>query len=90
MAKVHNFFEMWQSSQTLRATQKESRTQNKWMTAVKYISDTAEIVEAACSLFHDDGVAAFKLSEKSPLQPAMSGKHLLGGQTQVLNVRPIK
>jgi hypothetical protein len=24
------------------------------------------------------------------LQPAMSGKHLLGGQTQVLNVRPIK
>jgi len=29
MAKVHNFLEMWQGSQNLRATQKESRTQNK-------------------------------------------------------------
>jgi len=29
MAKVYDFLEMWQGSQTLRATQKESRAQNK-------------------------------------------------------------
>jgi len=34
MAKVHDFLEMWQCSQNLRATQKESRTQDKQMTAV--------------------------------------------------------
>jgi len=33
MAKVHDFLEMWQASQNLRATQKESSTQNKQMTA---------------------------------------------------------
>jgi hypothetical protein len=34
MAKVHTFLEMWQGSQTLRATKKESRAQNKKMTAI--------------------------------------------------------
>jgi len=34
MAKVHDFLEMWQGSQNLRATQKESRPQNKLITAV--------------------------------------------------------
>jgi len=34
MAKVHEFLGMWQGSQTLRATQKESRDQNRQMTAV--------------------------------------------------------
>jgi len=34
MAKVHDFLEMWQGSQNLHATQKESRAQNKQMTAV--------------------------------------------------------
>jgi len=29
MAKVHDFLQMWQGSQNLRAAQKESRTQNK-------------------------------------------------------------
>jgi len=29
MAKVHNFLEMWQGSQNLCATQKESPAQNK-------------------------------------------------------------
>jgi hypothetical protein len=29
MAKVHDFLEMWQGSQNLRATQKEFRAQNK-------------------------------------------------------------
>jgi hypothetical protein len=90
MAKVHDFLEMWQGSQTLRATQKESRAQNKQMTAVGYISDTEEIVKASWSKFHHDGAAAFKLSEKSPVPPALSAKDLPGGRTQVLNVRRIK
>jgi len=44
MAKVHDVLEMWQGSQNLCATQKESRAQNKQMTAVGYISDTEESV----------------------------------------------
>jgi len=90
MAKVHNFLEMWQDSQTLSATQKESHAQNKQMTAVGYISDTEELVKASWSLFHHDGVAAFKLSEKSPVPPALSAKDLPEGQTQILNVHRIK
>jgi len=90
MAKVHDFLEMWQGSQTLRATQKESHAQNKHMTAVGYISDTEEIVKASWSLFHHDGAAAFILSEKSPVPPALSAKDLPGGRTQVLNVHQIK
>jgi signal recognition particle GTPase len=39
MAKVHDVLEMLQGSQNLRPTQKESRTQNKQMTAIGYISD---------------------------------------------------
>jgi len=34
MANVHDFLEMWQGSQNLRATQKESHTQNKQMKAI--------------------------------------------------------
>jgi hypothetical protein len=79
MAKVHDFLEMWQGSQNLRATQTESRAQNSQMTAVGYISDTEEIIKSSWSLFHHDGVAAFKLSERSPLPPALSAKNLPGG-----------
>jgi hypothetical protein len=61
MAKVHDFLEMWQGSQNLRATQTESHIQNNQMTAIGYISDTEEIVKASWSLFHHDGAAAFKL-----------------------------
>jgi len=86
MAKVHDFLEMWQGSQNLRATQKESRAQNKQMTAVGYIPDTEEIIKASWSLFQQDGAAAFKLSERSPLPPAWSAKDLPGGWTQILNV----
>jgi hypothetical protein len=64
MAKVHDFVEMWQGSQNLRATQNESRAQNKRMTAVEYISDTDETDKAFWSLFQHDGVAAFPLSER--------------------------
>jgi len=90
MAKVHDVLEMWQGSQNLRATQKESRAQNKQITAIGYISDMEEIVKASWSLFQHDGAAAFKLSERSPLPPPLSAKDLPGGRTQILNVRPIR
>jgi len=51
MAKVHDFLEMWQGSQNLWDTQKESRAPNKQMTAVGYISDTEEIIKPSWSLF---------------------------------------
>ena len=87
MVKVHIFLEMWQGSQNLLTTQKESGTQNKQMTDIEYISDTQEIVKASLSLFQHDGAAAFKLSERSPLPPALSATKLPGGRTQILNVR---
>jgi hypothetical protein len=79
MAKVHNFLEMWQGSQNLRATQKESRAQNKQITAVGYISDPEELVKSSWSLFQHDGAAVFKLSERSPWPPAVPAKDLPGG-----------
>jgi hypothetical protein len=72
MAKVHDFLEMWQGSQNVHATQKESGAQNKQVTAVGYISDTEEIVKASWSLLQHDGAAVLKLSERSPLPPALS------------------
>ena len=87
MAKVHNFLEMWQSSQNICATQKESDDRNKQMTVVGYIRDTEKIVNASWSLFQHDGVAAFELSERSPLPPPVSGKDLPGGRTEKLIVR---
>jgi len=60
------------------------------MTAVGYFSDTEEIVKASLSLFQHDGAAAFKLSERSPLPPALSAKDLPAGQTQILNVNRIR
>jgi len=89
MAKVHDFLEMWRGRQNLCATQKESRAQNKQMTAVGYISDTEEIVKASWSPFSHDGAAAFKLSERSPLPPPLSARDLPGRRTQILNVRRI-
>jgi len=90
MAKVHDFLEMWQGSQNLHATQKESCAQNKQMITVGYISDTTEIVKAPWSLFQHDGAAEFNLSERSPLPPPLSAKKLLGGWTQLLNVRQMR
>jgi hypothetical protein len=60
------------------------------MTAVGYSSDTEEIVKASWSLFHHDGAAAFKLSEKSPVPPALTAKDFPAGRTPILNVRRIK
>jgi len=90
MAKVHDLLEMWQGSQNLHATQNESHIQNKPMTDVGYTLDTEEIVNASWSLFQHDGAAAFKLSDRSPLPPPLSGKDLHGGRTQILNVRRIR
>jgi len=90
MAKVHDFLEMWQGSQNLCASQKESRAQNKQMTAIRYISDTGELVKASCSHFQHNGAAAFKLSERSPLPPALPAKDLPGGRTEILNVCRIR
>jgi hypothetical protein len=90
MANVHDFLEMWQGNQNLRATQKESRSRNKQVTATGDVSDMEEIIKASRSLFQHDGAAAFKLSERSPLQPAFSAKDLAGGRIQILNVRRIR
>jgi len=89
-AKVHKFLKMWQCSQNLRATQKKSLSPIKQITAVRYISDTKETIKASWSNFQHDGAAAFKLSEWSPIPPAVSTKDLPGGRTQVSNVRRIR
>jgi len=86
MAKVHKILEMWQGSQILCATQKESRAQKKQMTAIGYIPDMEEIVKASWSDFHRDGAAAFTLSERSPLRPALSARDLPGRRSVFLNV----
>ena len=81
LAKVHDFLEMWQGSQNLQATQRESRNHNRPMTAIGYILDTEEIVEASWSLFQYDCGTAFDLSETLPLPPALSAKNFPGGRT---------
>jgi len=90
MAKVHDFLEMWQGCQNLLHTHEESPTQNKQITTVGYISDPEEIVKASWSNFQHDGVAVFKLPERSPVPPALFAKDLPEGRPQVLNVRQIK
>jgi hypothetical protein len=83
---VHDFLEMWQGSQTLRATQMECCSQNQQMTAIGYISDTEQIIQASLMNFHYNTVATFKLLENLPVPPALSAKNLPGGRTQVLNI----
>jgi hypothetical protein len=60
------------------------------MTAIGDISDMEVIVKASWSLFQYDGAAAFTVSERSPLRPALSAKDLPGGQTHILNVCQIR
>jgi len=60
------------------------------MTAVGYISDMQEIITASWSLSQNDGAAAFQLSERSPLPPAVSAKNLPRGQTQISNACQIR
>jgi len=47
MAKVYDVLDMWQGRRNLRATQKLSRAEKKPMTAIEYISDTEEIINAS-------------------------------------------
>jgi len=90
MAKVPDYLEMWQGSQNLRATQKQSHAHNKQMMAIRYVSDTEEIVKVSWSNYPHARAAAFTLSVWSPVPPALSAKDLTGGQTQRLNARGIK
>ena len=60
------------------------------MAAIGYSSETEEIPKASGSLFQHDGAAAFTLSERSPLPPALSSKDLPGGRTQICNVCRIR
>jgi len=82
----HHFLKMWQGSQNIRATPKDTRAQHKQMTAVGYILAPEEIIKAPWSLFQHDGAAAFKLSERSPLPPVLSANDLPEGHAQILNV----
>jgi len=52
-------------------------------------SDTEEIVNMSWWNFHHDGAAAFQLSERSPLPPALSPNDLPGWRIQVTDVRQI-
>jgi len=79
MAMVHNILVMWQGSENWDATQKESCTQQKQMTAIGSISFTEEIVKASWSKIQHDGAAAFILSDRSPMPPALSATDLPGG-----------
>ena len=90
LAKVHDFLVMCHGSQKLRATQKESRAQHKQMTAVGYISDSEEIINASWSNLQHDAAAASKWSDRSPVPPALHAKNHAGEQTQVLNVHQVK
>lgn len=64
MAKVYNFLGMWQGSQNLFVTQKNSSADNKWMTAVRYFSDTEDMDKVSWSNFQQGGAAALKLLEQ--------------------------
>jgi hypothetical protein len=48
------------------------------MTAIGYISDTEEIINVSWLNIQYDGAAAFKLSERSPVPPALSSESLSG------------
>jgi hypothetical protein len=80
---------MWQGSQNLYTALKKARAQNKKMTGIGYISDTEEIVKVSWSIFHHDSVAAFNVSERLPMPPALSAKNRPRGQTEILNVRRV-
>jgi hypothetical protein len=58
------------------------------MTEVGYFSNTEAIVKASWSNIQQDGVAAFKLSDRTLLPPTLTENDLPERQTQVLNVHP--
>ena len=80
---------MWQGSQYIRATQRESPVQNKQMTAIWYVSDTEMIIKASWSPFQHNGAAEFTWSERLPLPPALSSTDLSAWPIQLSNVSQI-
>ena len=90
MGKVYDRLEMWQWSQNLSTTKKESRTPTKQMTHGGYISNTEEMLKASSSPFQQDCAAAFKLWERSPFRPPVSAKDLPGGLTPNFHVHRIR
>jgi len=90
MPMVDDFFGMRQGNQNLHATHMESRAQNKHMSAIEYISDTEETVNACWLHYHSERVAEFQLSERSPVPPTWSAKDRAGGQTEVFSICTIK
>jgi hypothetical protein len=63
IAMRHDFLEVWQGSQILCLTQKESRAEIKQMTTIGFISDMEDTVNAFFPLFQPGGMAAFTLTE---------------------------
>jgi DNA-binding response OmpR family regulator len=59
MAKVHDFWKMWQGSRNLRTTQTEFQAQNKQMTAVGYIPDREDVVKASWSNNEHDSATVY-------------------------------
>jgi hypothetical protein len=59
------------------------------MAAIEIISDIEEIIKVSWSNFQPDGVAPFKLSERSPVSPALFATNLPEAPTQVLNIHRI-
>jgi len=90
MAKVHDFLEMRQCSQNLRATQKESRAQNNQMTAIGYISDTEEIVKYPGHSFNMMVRLYLNCQNDHTCHHLCLQMNLPGGRTQILNVRRIR
>jgi hypothetical protein len=80
--KVHELLEMRQGNQNLRATQKDSCTQKKQRTAERYLSNTEEIAKASWSNFQHDCAAAFVLSERLSVPPALSARSSLEDKLQ--------
>jgi exopolyphosphatase/pppGpp-phosphohydrolase len=72
MGMAHDFFEMWLGSQNLHDTQKETRARKKQLAAVGYTLDPEEMIKTSWTLIQHEGAAAFKLSERLPLPPALS------------------
>jgi len=96
IAKIHDLLAIWQGSQNLCGTQKESWAQHKQMTAVRYVSNTEEMVYASWSNFLHDGVAAFKLSKRSLVLPALfsttahEDEHKYGMSTELRQLTAIQ
>jgi len=64
IAMGHNFLKMWQGSQNLPATQKESHAHDKQMTVVGNISDNEEIVKQSLFTFSKWSCSRIKIVQK--------------------------